>query len=121
MADRSESAPQPLGVAAESDRRESGRLPIQLLVRDLGTGGSFEPADGDVALGGVQYRALHPPVGSRVEVRFLLPGIDAEIRAGGEVLRVTQDGERFAVHVRFCEIPVEAELAVARFLQRGER
>jgi hypothetical protein len=99
------------------DRRESGRVPIQLLIRDPALGGSFEPYDGNLGLGGVWFDAYHPPVGSRLEVRFLLPGVPGEVRAVGEVLRVSREGDRFGAHVKFVEIPLEAELAIARFLQ----
>jgi PilZ domain len=104
---------------SEADRRDSIRVPIQLLVRDAAVGGSFEPFQGNLGIGGVYFDALHPPVGSRVEVRFVLPGAPEEIRAVGEVLRVSREGERFGAHVKFLEIPLEAELAIARFLQRG--
>ncbi len=105
--------------AAEADRRDSLRVPIALLVRDLGTGGSFEPRQGNLALGGIYFEALHPPVGGRVELRFLLPGASAEIQAVGEVLRVSRDGDRFGAHVKFVDIPLDAELAIARYLQQG--
>ncbi|HUL59208.1 MAG TPA: PilZ domain-containing protein [Anaeromyxobacteraceae bacterium] len=105
------------GRDSGADRRDSHRVPIALQVRDLGTGGSFESRDGNLALGGVYYEALHPPVGGRVELRFLLPGAGEEIRALGEVLRVSSEGGRFGAHVKFAEIPLEAELAIARFLQ----
>jgi hypothetical protein len=99
------------------DRRDSGRTPIQLLVRDVALGGSFEPYEGNLGLGGVWFDAYHPPVGSRVEVRFLLPGLTGEVRAQGEVLRVSREGDRFGAHVKFVDLPLEAELAIARFLQ----
>jgi hypothetical protein len=104
---------------AEADRRDSGRVRVALLVRDLALGGSFEPRDGNLSLGGVWFDALHPPAGTRVEVRFLLPRGGLEVHAIGEVLRVTRDGAHFGVHVKFLEIPLEAELAIARFLQVG--
>jgi hypothetical protein len=37
----------------------------------------------------------------------------------GEVLRVSRAGARFGAHVRFLEIPLEAELAIARYLEEG--
>ena len=61
-------------AAGDDDRRDSQRVPIHLLIRDAALGGSFEPYEGNLALGGVWFDALHPPVGSRVEVRFLVPG-----------------------------------------------
>jgi hypothetical protein len=101
----------------DADRRDSGRVPVNLLVRDAALGGSFEPADGNLSLGGVYFDGLHPPAGSRLELRFLLPGGREEIRAMGEVLRVSRDGPRFGAHVKFVEIPLDAEMAIARFLQ----
>lgn len=99
------------------ERRESERVPIELLVRDAAMGGSFETYTGNLALGGVWFDAFHPPVGSRIEIRFLVPGERLEIRAVGEVLRISRDGARFGAHVKFVDIPLDAELAIARFLQ----
>ncbi|BDG04269.1 PilZ domain-containing protein [Anaeromyxobacter oryzae] len=103
---------------AEADRRDSQRVPLSLLVREPALGGSFEPHTGNLSLGGVFFEGLHPPVGSRLEVRFLLPHVPEEVRAVCEVLRVTREGPRFGAHLRFVEIPLDAELAVARFLQQ---
>ncbi|HET6438346.1 MAG TPA: PilZ domain-containing protein, partial [Anaeromyxobacter sp.] len=64
-----------------SDRRDSARVPVSLLVRDLELGGSFEEHSGNVSLGGAYFEALHPPVGNRFEVRFLLPWRREEIAA----------------------------------------
>ncbi len=103
----------------EADRRDSARVPIPLLVRDAAVGGSFEPFLGNLGIGGVYFEAFHPPVGSRVELRFLVPGAREEIRVAGEVVRVTREGDRFGAHVKFVEIGLDAELAIARWLQGG--
>jgi len=118
MADRSQSsvAAAP-AVDASSDRRDSVRITLPLLVRDLELGGSFEERAGNLGLGGIYFEALHPPAGSRLEVRFVLPGRREEIRAQAEVLRVTREAERFGAHLRFVELPLETELTLARFLQ----
>jgi hypothetical protein len=104
-------------VATASDRRDSVRIALPILVRDLELGGSFEEHPGNLGLGGAWFEALHPPPGNRVEVRFLLPGRREEIQAMAEVLRVTREGERFGAHLRFVDMPLETELAIARFLQ----
>jgi hypothetical protein len=116
MSDRAGAAPAP-SEADEAERRESGRIPVALMVRDRGLGGSYEPRQGNLGIGGVWFDALHPPSGTQVEVRFLLPRGGGEVHAVGEVLRITRDGPRFGAHVRFVEIPIEAELAIARLLQ----
>jgi hypothetical protein len=105
------------GVA--SDRRDSARIVVSLLVRDAALGGSFEEHAGNVSIGGVWFDALHPPAGRRFDVRFLLPGLREELRAVAEVLRVTEEGGRFGTHLKFVDIPLEAEMALARFLQEA--
>lgn len=106
-------------VETDAERRDSARVPLRLLVRDVALGGSFEPYDGNVGIGGVYFEALHPPVGTALELRFIVPGAREEVRVAGDVLRVSREGHRFGAHVRFVEIPLEAELAIARFLQQG--
>ncbi len=101
----------------EADRRESERIPIHLLVRDAALGGSFEPYEGNLGLGGVFFGGPHPPTGSRIELRFLIPGTKHEVEATGEVLRVSLEGARFGAHVKFVDMPLASELAIARFLQ----
>lgn len=102
------------------ERRESQRVPCRFQVREAAVGGSFVELEGNLALGGIYYSGLHPPVGVMVEVRFLLPGQHDEVMAMGEVIRVSKEGEKFGAHLRFTEIPLESELAVARFLQAVE-
>lgn len=106
------------GTTAALDRRDSTRIPLPLLVRDESLGGSFEERQGNLGLGGVFFDALHPPASDRFEVRFILPGAREEIRAAAEVLKVTREGERFGTHLRFLDLPLDTELAIARFLQR---
>ncbi len=107
------------GPLTEEDRRDSKRVPIRLLVRDLTEGGSFEEQAGNLGLGGVYFTKGHPPPGSRVEVRLLIPGTRTEIRATGEIVQVNQDADGFGAHVRFANLPLEDELALARFLDRS--
>ena len=102
---------------ASEDRRDSQRVPIRLLVRDATLGGSFEEREGNLALGGVYFTEGHPPQGNQVEVRFIIPGTRDEVRATGEILRVSREGESFGTHVKFRDLPLETELAIARFLQ----
>jgi uncharacterized protein (TIGR02266 family) len=104
-----------------SDRRDSRRVPIRLMVRDAALGGSFDEHDGNLSLGGIYFTEGHPPFGTRVELRFMLPGEEREIRATGEILRVSREETGFGAHVRFQDLPLEAELAIARFLERAEQ
>ncbi|GEJ55671.1 PilZ domain-containing protein [Anaeromyxobacter diazotrophicus] len=114
MSRRDHAAPPP---PAEEDRRDSQRVPIRLLVRDSALGGSFEERAGNLSLGGVYFAEGHPPAGARVELRFLVPGLRGEVRCEGEILRVTRAAGAFGAHVRFQDLPLETELAIARYLE----
>lgn len=116
MVDRSDAPEAAVPSSPGEDRRDSDRVAIRILVREAALGGSFEERAGNLSLGGVYYVEGHPPSGNRVELRFLLPGTPGEIRATGEILRVTREGGTFGTHVRFADLPIEAELAIARFL-----
>jgi hypothetical protein len=117
MDDRAKGGAGSPGRPAESDRRDSRRVPIRLMIRDAALGGSFDERPGNLSLGGIYFTEGHPPYGTRVEVRFLLPGQRGEVRAVGEILRVSREGKAFGAHVRFQDLPLEDELAIARFLE----
>lgn len=98
------------------DRRDSPRIPMKILVRQVELGGSFEERSGDIGVGGAFFQERSMPVGRRVELRFRLPGLEREVRCQGEVLRVSRDPGKAGAHVRFMELPTEIELAIARFI-----
>ncbi|WP_253895269.1 PilZ domain-containing protein [Corallococcus exercitus] len=97
------------------DRRDSPRVPMRLKVRREGTEGFLDRA-GDLSLGGVGWvgEALDP--GQVVEVRFALPPSLEEVQVRGEVLPPKASAPGPVVRVRFVELPVELELAIARHL-----
>jgi hypothetical protein len=106
-------------TSQHDDRRDSDRVPFRFAIRERSQGGSFEEHDGNLSIGGVYFSGQHPPAGSVVEVRLFLPGHTGEVTALGEVVRISRSDEHFGTHVRFTEIPLEAELALARFFQGG--
>lgn len=98
------------------DRRDSVRVPMRFLVRDLSEGGSYEEREGDLSIGGIYWKGRYPPQGNQVEVRFRLPGVPKEVRAKAEIIRLSEDGKAIGFHVRFTELAVDSELAIAKFL-----
>jgi PilZ domain-containing protein len=106
----------PVEPSLGEERRDSKRVPVRLMIRDAAGGGSFEERAGNLGLGGVYFAEAHPPPGNRVEVRFLVPGTRHEIRAFGEIVEVSSEAAGFGYHVRFAELELEDELALARFL-----
>jgi hypothetical protein len=98
------------------DRRDSPRYAMSFLVRDLGEENLWEEREGDLSIGGIHWLGKTPPRGQHVEVRFRLPKVPREIRAQGEIIRLSEAGKGIGFHVRFTELDVESELAVARYI-----
>lgn len=101
------------------ERRDSPRVPMSFLVRDVGLrDGEWEERHGDLSLGGISWKGKTAPHGVEVDVRFRLPGVSKELRARGEILRVKAAGVGIDFHLRFTELDLDAELAVARYLDQ---
>jgi hypothetical protein len=103
------------------DRRDSPRVPMKFLLRDVAEGGSYVERDGDLSLGGIYWKGKYAPHGTDVEVRFRLQGIPKEIKAKGEIIRVLDRGNNIDFHVRFTELDVSSELAIAKYLSELTR
>ncbi len=103
------------------ERRDSPRVPMTFLVRDVAEGGSYLEREGDLSLGGIYWKGKYPPFGTLVEVRFRLPGVPKEIRARAEIIRVMEQGHDLDFHVRFIELEVADELAMARHIEQSAR
>lgn len=102
---------------SEDERRDSPRVPMTFLVRDVGLrDGEWEERQGDLSLGGISWRGKTAPHGTEVDVRFRLPLVPKEVRARGEILRVKAAGVGIDFHLRFTELDVRSELAIARYL-----
>ena len=101
---------------ADDERRDSPRVALRLLVRPVGSDTPWEGREGDISVGGFAWYGGGMSPGQRVEVRFLLPGGADELKADGEVLRVSHGPRGPTAHVRFLDLPVACELAIARYL-----
>ncbi|MFT3840265.1 MAG: PilZ domain-containing protein [Myxococcaceae bacterium] len=104
------------GERKASDRRDSNRVPMTFLVRDVAAGAEYVERSGDLSLGGIFFKGKSPPFGTQVEVRFRLPGVPREVKAVGEIIRLKEAGSDLDFHVRFTELDVTSELAIAKHL-----
>ncbi|WP_223636610.1 PilZ domain-containing protein [Corallococcus sp. EGB] len=102
------------------DRRDSPRVPMRLKVRREGAEAFLDRA-GDLSLGGVGWVGEALDAGQAVEVRFALPPSQEEVQVRGEVLPPKAGIPGPVVRVRFVELPVELELAIARHLDEQSK
>jgi hypothetical protein len=114
---RRHTLPEKMRDRRKGERRESPRAPMAFLVRDATEDeAAWALGEGNLALGGFRWRGKPPPKGKVVDVRFRLPRFRREIRAKGEVIRVTGENGSSRFHIRFTDLDLKSELAIARFL-----
>jgi hypothetical protein len=97
------------------DRRESPRLPIKVWVRNPAVG-TFQERRGDISVGGLHFTDSLPIEGKQVDLRFKLPGKAHEVQVKGEVVRVAGKKGKYDAHVKFTDVDLETERAIARFI-----
>jgi hypothetical protein len=104
----------------QEDRRASVRAVRKVMVVVMPSG---EPREvkADLSLEGAQFTLGSPPAAPEMEVRFRLPEIKDEVRVTCTVQRTAPAGNETSVHVRFGELDVRTELALARLLDFEER
>ncbi|MBN8226308.1 PilZ domain-containing protein [Corallococcus macrosporus] len=102
------------------DRRDSPRVPMRLKVGWDGADGFLERA-GDLSLGGVGWVGEALDEGKDVMVRFTLPSASEEAVVKGKVLAPKAGMSGPVVRVRFVDLPVELELAIARHLDEQSK
>jgi hypothetical protein len=116
--------PEPLERYSErrvgEERRTSPRAPLRLWVVDPGESGVPTVYEGEVGLGGASWWTRYPPIAPEVDIHFRLPE-GFETRAHAKVLRVLEDGVDHRVQVKFTDLPVKVELALARYLETKVR
>jgi hypothetical protein len=89
---------------------------LHLMVRDPAAGGSFEQWPGWLDGAGIHFTQSYPPA-RRLELRFLLPGTESEVRCEAEVVRVDREGDAFVAHAGLDGLSPDDQLAVSRFLE----
>jgi hypothetical protein len=99
------------------ERRDSPRVPMTFLLRDVANPkGGWEERHGDLSIGGIAWKGKTPPHGTTVDVRFRLMGVPKEVHCKGEIIRVVDQGQTIEFRVRFTELDVANELAIAKYL-----
>ena len=103
------------GFLPRDDRRESKRVALEAIRLD--TGEFPLVGHGDLGVGGLLWRGRGGPLSQgEVALAFEVPGADAVLHVKGEVLEQRRDGAEALVRVRFRDVELSAERAIARFL-----
>jgi hypothetical protein len=74
-------------MAGESDKRRQRRIPVELWIEASRDGELYFQRASNLSVGGAYFTQTVPlPVGSKVELKFALPGDPVEIVCKGEIV-----------------------------------
>lgn len=106
----------------DNERRDSPRVSHRFWVSTQGeAAGLSQVYEGHLGLGGVTFWTPFPPSSEKVEIGLRIYSWPDEFKATGHVVREHRDDGMVQVHVTFDELPIQQELALARYLARSMR
>jgi uncharacterized protein (TIGR02266 family) len=106
-------------VTRDKERRTSARVPIEMWVEELLDGSQVFRRAGNLSRGGMYLDQTIPiPVGTRVRLRFTLPGDTKPIHVNGEIASISS-ADSLGMGVRFVEIEAEAQSRIDAYLSRA--
>lgn len=101
----------------KGDRRKTVRAPIDLWVEEEKGDELYFRRTGNVSVGGLYFeRTIPHALGTKVTVRFTLPGDSTVIEAIGEVVNTPKSHEALGMGVNFLEMSEENLERVASFV-----
>ena len=94
------------------ERRRDARVPVNIWVEEYMGDDLYIQQAGNISVGGVFFeRTIPHPIGTRIKLRFELPGREGLIETLGEVVSAPEDPAEYGAGVRFVDLdPVEEKL-----------
>jgi uncharacterized protein (TIGR02266 family) len=102
--------------ANDKERRASVRQPVEMWVEELMEGSQVFRRAGNLSRGGMYLDQTIPiPVGTRVRLRFTLPGDDVPLVVMGEIVSISASAA-LGMGVKFVTVPDEAQSRIDLYL-----
>jgi len=110
----------PSGERRQTDRRQSARTPLDLWVEEEKGNELYFRRTGNLSMGGIYFEQTIPhALGTRVKLRFSLPGSSEIIEATGEIVNTPSEKNGLGMGLRFLEVSADAQRHLETFLQRA--
>ena len=99
------------------DRRTEARAPLDLWVEEEKGNELYFRRTGNVSLGGVYFEQTIPhALGTRVRLRFALPGNDTPVETMAEIVNTPSSKDGLGMGLRFVGLTDAARVALQAFL-----
>lgn len=100
------------------ERRRDKRVPIELWIEEEDDDALYFQRSANLSAGGAYFvQTIPQPVGTRVRLRFTLPGEQEEITCLGEV--VTALADELGMGVKFLDLPAAAKQRIEKLTARA--
>jgi uncharacterized protein (TIGR02266 family) len=105
------------------ERRREVRLAIEMWVEETAEDSSlYFQRTANLSVGGMFLEATVPhPVGTRVSLRFTLPGDRTPIEAKAEIVNAGQGGDAIGMGLKFIDLPPAAGQRIGQFVAEHTR
>jgi uncharacterized protein (TIGR02266 family) len=117
---RDEQSGQGGGTAkADKDRRSSARLPIEMWVEEVTDGSQVFRRAGNLSRGGMHLDHTIPiPLGTRVRLRFTLPGDSSPVLVTAEIVSIATNNV-LGMGVKFIDLEPVTQTRIDAYLLRA--
>lgn len=110
------------GERRSGDRRITARAPLDLWVEEERGNELYFRRTGNVSKGGVYFEQTIPhALGTRVKLRFTLPGESEVIEALGEIVNTPNMKDGLGMGLKFVAISPEHQARIESFVERFGR
>jgi uncharacterized protein (TIGR02266 family) len=102
-----------------SERRSSARVPVEMWVEDITDGGLVYRRAANLSRGGLHLDQTIPlPLGSRVKLRFTLPGEPAPLTVTGQIVSISAQ-DKLGMGLKFVDVDPAIAARIGAYLARS--
>jgi uncharacterized protein (TIGR02266 family) len=102
-----------------TERRHGARVPVQIWVEEKTDRELYFQRSANLSAGGIYLENTIPhPVGTRVNLRFSLPGDEKKIEVRAEVAAAIAGEEEFGMGLKFVELDAGAQEQIQKYIAR---
>lgn len=103
-------------MSTESERRAAARVPVEMWVEEASANAVYFQRTANVSMGGLYLEHSVPhAVGTRMELRFTLPGDDVQVHTVAEIVKIEQV-EAIGMHLKFVDLPAPMAERIDRYI-----
>src|SRR6266581_3563520 len=101
------------------ERRQGSRVPVQIWVEEKTERELYFQRSANLSLGGIYLENTIPhPVGTRVTLRFTLPGDEDKLEVRAEVAAAMTGEEEFGMGLKFVELDAAVAERIQKYIAR---